>query len=220
MLFFKTYWKPAVLCLSDGIIISTAISIIAAMQYREAAPVWKLMGAVALLGAIILAIGGYYAEKYRNKSMQLADDAALQEYNQQEAGKNKALMQQLNLPDIENLQALAVADIEKENREWQQYVLAHSGEQFSTTQSSSLLSGIGIGLSFMVGAILPLWPYFFSAHIEQAICNSIITALIALPVAGFARCKANGEAALWGSLRVLLLGALAIGGAYLVATIF
>lgn len=220
MQFIKTYWKPAVLCLSDGIIISAAISIIAAMQYREAAPVWKLMGAVALLGAIILAIGGYYAEKYRNKSMQLANDAALQQYNQQEANKNKALMQQLNLPDIESLQALAVADIEKENREWQQYVLAHSGEQFSTTQSSSLLSGIGIGLSFMVGAILPLWPYFFYAHLEQAIGNSIITALIALPAAGFARCKANGEAALWGSLRVLLLGALAIGGAYLVATIF
>lgn len=220
MQFIKTYWKPAVLCLSDGIIISAAISIIAAMQYREAAPVWKLMGAVALLGAIILAIGGYYAEKYRNKSMQLANDAALQQYNQQEANKNKALMQQLNLPDIESLQALAVADIEKENREWQQYVLAHSGEQFSTTQSSSLLSGIGIGLSFMVGAILPLWPYFFYTDLEKAICNSIITALIALPAAGFARCKANGEAALWGSLRVLLLGALAIGGAYLVATIF
>lgn len=220
MQFLKTYWKPAVLCLSDGIIISAAISIIAAMQYREAAPVWKLLGAVAVLGAIILAIGGYYAEKYRNKSMQLADDAALQQYNQLEANKNKALMQQLNLPDIENLQALAVADIEKENREWQQYVLEHSGAQLSTTHASSFLSGIWIGLSFLAGAILPLWPYFFYTRIEQAICSSIITALIALPVTGFARCKANGEAALWGSLRVLLLGALAMGGAYFVATIF
>jgi VIT1/CCC1 family predicted Fe2+/Mn2+ transporter len=72
----------------------------------------------------------------------------------------------------------------------------------------------------MVGGIIPLLPYFFTATPLDGLKISGIVTLICLFTFGFLKSKATGQPLLSGALKVMVIGAIAAAAAFLVARLF
>lgn len=81
-------------------------------------------------------------------------------------------------------------------------------------------SALNIGISYIVGGIIPLSPYFFINDSKEALKFSVIATLICLFIFGYFKSKITGVPVLSGALKVMLIGALAAGAAYTVASLF
>jgi len=78
-------------------------------------------------------------------------------------------------------------------------------------------SALTIGVSYIVGGLIPLSPYLFTERPAEGFKISAIVTLICLFVFGYLKSKATGQPLLVGAAKVTLIGALAAAAAYLIA---
>ena len=81
-------------------------------------------------------------------------------------------------------------------------------------------SAANIGISYIVGGLIPLSAYFFTGTPHNGLIASAILTVICLFVFGYFKAKVTGQAPLNGALKVTLIGIAAAGAAYLVAKTF
>lgn len=81
-------------------------------------------------------------------------------------------------------------------------------------------SALNIGLSYIVGGLVPLSPYFFSAHPEQGLRWSCCITVVCLFLFGYFKAKFTGQHPWWGAVRVTLIGSVAAAAAYFIAQLF
>ncbi len=74
-----------------------------------------------------------------------------------------------------------------------------------------------IGISYILGGIIPLSPYFFISDSVEALKISVIATLICLFVFGYFKSRVTGVNPFWGAAKVTLIGALAAAAAFGVA---
>jgi VIT1/CCC1 family predicted Fe2+/Mn2+ transporter len=79
---------------------------------------------------------------------------------------------------------------------------------------------LNIGLSYIVGGLVPLSPYFFVEEPTTGLKYSAIITLICLFIFGWLKSKFTGVNPWSGAFRVTIIGALAAGAAFFVATLF
>ena len=75
-------------------------------------------------------------------------------------------------------------------------------------------SAFTIGLSYIVGGIIPLSPYFFIHNSENALYYSCGITMVCLFIFGYFKSKLTGQPALSGAFKVVIIGALAAGAAF------
>lgn len=83
------------------------------------------------------------------------------------------------------------------------------------------MCALTIALSYFIGGLVPLLPYFFANTIELALIASICAMAVALFVFGY--CKTcfvigwqgakNALKAIWGGLQMVIVGGVAAGSA-------
>lgn len=78
-------------------------------------------------------------------------------------------------------------------------------------------SAFNIGMSYIVGGLVPLLPYFFVHNTLQGLKLSAIVTLICLFIFGYFKSKMTGVAPVTGALKVLFIGALAASAAFAIA---
>ncbi|ROV91923.1 hypothetical protein VPNG_09752 [Cytospora leucostoma] len=85
--------------------------------------------------------------------------------------------------------------------------------------SAAWVSAATMGLSYFVGGLIPMIPYFVTESAQKALFASVgITAIILL-VFGYIKTWVtihNKRAGIWGALHTLLIGALAAGTSYVI----
>ncbi|NDK18533.1 MAG: iron transporter, partial [Zetaproteobacteria bacterium] len=74
-----------------------------------------------------------------------------------------------------------------------------------------------IGVSYIVGGLIPLSAYFFTANPNQGLMVSAVLTLICLFVFGYFKSQVTGQPPLKGAIKVTIIGFLAAGAAFLVA---
>lgn len=81
------------------------------------------------------------------------------------------------------------------------------------------ISGVTMGLSYLIGGLIPMIPYFVMPHVGQAFMVSIgVTAAILL-IFGYVKnyvAIRNHRAGLWGAIQTLIIGVLAAGTSYVI----
>ncbi|KUI69900.1 Vacuolar iron transporter 1.1 [Cytospora mali] len=85
--------------------------------------------------------------------------------------------------------------------------------------SAAWVSAVTMGLSYFVGGLIPMIPYFIMETAQQALFVSIGITVIILLVFGYIKTWVtihNKRAGLWGALHTLLIGALAAGTSYVI----
>ena len=78
-------------------------------------------------------------------------------------------------------------------------------------------SAFNIGLSYIVGGLIPLIPYFFVSDAISGLKVSAIITLACLFIFGFFKSKITGINPWTGGLKVMMIGALAAGAAFTIA---
>jgi VIT1/CCC1 family predicted Fe2+/Mn2+ transporter len=74
-----------------------------------------------------------------------------------------------------------------------------------------------IGVSYVIGGLIPLTAYFFTESASQGLIYSSIITFICLIVFGLVKSKLTGQPLFKGTVRVAMVGALAAAAAFGIA---
>jgi len=111
-----------------------------------------------------------------------------------------------------------VADeMAKDTDKWVDFMMRYELGLEKPEANRASQSAITIGLSYIVGGIIPLSPYFFIGESGVALYYSCAVTILCLFVFGYFKSKVTGQPAVSGALKVVVIGALAAAAAFAVA---
>ena len=115
------------------------------------------------------------------------------------------------------LQEQATEEIAKDKDRWVDFMMKYELGLDKPDPKRATKSAMNIGISYILGGIIPLSPYFFISDSVEAIKISLIATLICLFVFGYFKSRVTGVNPFWGAAKVTLIGALAAAAAFGVA---
>src|SRR4051794_39204275 len=172
-------------------------------------------------GSIAMGLGGYLAGK---TEIDHYNSELRREYQEVETvpEKEKEEVREFfeNLGLSKDIQQQAVEEIAKDKQKWVDFMMKYELGLDKPDPKRATKSAMNIGLSYVVGGLVPLSPYFFIDTPSEALKYSVGVTLICLFVFGWFKSRITGVHPLWGALRVMLIGAMAAAAAFGVAKIF
>ena len=117
------------------------------------------------------------------------------------------------------LQDQAVAEICKDKDRWVDFMMKHELGLDKPDPKRAARSAFNIGMSYIVGGLIPLSPYFFVTNISDALKLSVVVTLICLFMFGYFKSKITGINPIVGGLKVMLIGAAAAAAAFGIAKV-
>ena len=172
-------------------------------------------------GSIAMGLGGYLAGKteqdhYRSEVKREYDE--VENLRHKEIEETKEFFANIGLsPEIQDK---ATEEIAKDKDRWVDFMMKYELGLEKPDPKRATKSALNIGVSYIIGGIIPLSPYFFIAKSSDALKYSVIATLICLFVFGYFKSRITGVNAIWGAIRVTMIGALAAGAAFAVAKLF
>ena len=172
-------------------------------------------------GSIAMGLGGYLSGKteqdhYKNEMKR--------EYHEVDHLRNRELEETkeffANLGLSKELQEQATLEVAKDKDKWVEFMMKYELGLDKPDPKRAAKSALNIGLSYVVGGLVPLSPYFFLDQPTSALKISAVVTLICLFIFGWFKSKITGVPPLEGALRVSLIGAAAAAAAFGVAKIF
>lgn len=172
-------------------------------------------------GSIAMGLGGYLAGKtemdhYKSELKREYEEVEKVPHREKEEVKEFFA----NLGLSEEMQEQATQEVIKDKEKWVDFMMKYELGLDEPDPKRALKSGLNIGLSYVVGGLVPLSPYFFSDEPLLALRYSAIVTLVCLFVFGWLKSKFTGVNPWAGALRVTIIGALAAGAAFFVASLF
>lgn len=172
-------------------------------------------------GSIAMGLGGYLAGKteqdhYNSELKREFEEVA--RVPDKEKEEVREFFQNLGLS--EDRQHQAVEEIAKDKKKWVDFMMKYELGLDKPDPRRAAKSALNIGLSYVIGGLVPLSPYFFSETPIEALKLSVIVTLICLFIFGYFKSRMTGVHPWGGALRVMLIGAVAAGAAFGVARLF
>ena len=118
------------------------------------------------------------------------------------------------------LQDQATEEIARDKDRWVEFMMKYELGLDKPDPKRATKSALNIGISYIVGGVIPLSPYFFISNSIDALQYSIASTLICLFIFGFFKSRMTGVDPFWGALKVTMIGALAAAAAFGVAKLF
>lgn len=169
-------------------------------------------------GSIAMGLGGYLAGKTEQDhytSELKREYYEVDNLRHREIEETKEFFKNIGLS--EELQNKATEEIAKDKKQWVEFMMKYELGLDKPDPRRATKSALNIGLSYVVGGLVPLSPYFFIDTPLQALSISLVITLLCLFVFGWFKSKMTGMNAWWGALKVMLIGAAAAGAAFGVA---
>lgn len=117
----------------------------------------------------------------------------------------------------ENLQHQIADEMAKDKDQWVNFMMNYELGLQEPDPKRATHSALTIGISYIIGGIIPLSPYIFIADSSSALYYSTIFTLICLFIFGYFKSKLTGQPPVSGALKVVFIGALAAGAAFGIA---
>ncbi|THU95944.1 hypothetical protein K435DRAFT_966189 [Dendrothele bispora CBS 962.96] len=95
-----------------------------------------------------------------------------------------------------------------------------SGVEASSRRRRLYISAFTIGMGYLIGGLIPLFPYFFIPHAQTALVYScIVTGVVLLIFGAIKALQVTGASnsaygIVWGAVSTLLVGGIAAGAAF------
>ncbi|WP_207515324.1 VIT1/CCC1 transporter family protein [Longitalea luteola] len=172
-------------------------------------------------GSIAMGLGGYLAGKteidhYNSELKREHEEVEL--VPEKEKEEVRGFFENLGLS--KEVQDKAVEEIARDKQKWVDFMMKHELGLDKPDPGRAAKSALNIGLSYVIGGLVPLSPYFFIDTPVEALKISSIVTLICLFAFGYFKSRMTGVAPLAGALKVMLIGAAAASAAFGVAKIF
>ncbi|KAI7727124.1 hypothetical protein M8C21_008076 [Ambrosia artemisiifolia] len=78
----------------------------------------------------------------------------------------------------------------------------------------ALQSAFTIAVAYVLGGLVPLFPYMFIPVAQKAVVASVIVTILALLIFGYAKGYFTGSKPVWSALQTALIGAIASAAAF------
>jgi VIT1/CCC1 family predicted Fe2+/Mn2+ transporter len=207
--------RSIILGLNDGLIstFTLLVGVAAATLISSGTVIVILTGIAAMVsGAISMGLGEYISSKSEYnyiKNEIKKEKAEILLFPEEEKKEVREYFQKLGF-DGEILNA-CVEKITEDEEKWLNFLL--KSELGVEEPENPLLGGIFTFISFILGALIPLGPYFFNLKLISLIISSIFS-FGSLFIVGVIKTKITGESKVKGGLEMVIIGIIAFFASY------
>jgi predicted membrane protein (TIGR00267 family) len=211
--------KDIVIGMSDGLTVPFALAAgLSGAVKGNVSLVWIAGIAEIAAGSIAMGLGGYLAGKTEQDHY---NSELKNEYwellNKRDVEINEVRKVFLDWGLGQHTAEEATQEIIKDDKRWVDFMMKHELGLEQPDPKRASKSAFNIGISYVVGGLIPLTPYFFVDTALEGLKISAIITLVCLFVFGYFKSKITGVNPIIGGLKVLMIGAVAAGAAFGIA---
>lgn len=111
-------------------------------------------------------------------------------------------------------------ELVKDKQKWVDFMMKYELGLDKPDPKRARNSAFNIGLSYIVGGLVPLSPYFFVVNPEDGLKISAAITVVCLFIFGYFKAKVTGQNKLKGAVYVASIGSAAAAAAYMIAKLF
>lgn len=172
-------------------------------------------------GSIAMGLGGYLAgkteiEHYHSELKREYDE--VERFPEKEKEEVREIFESFGLSKYAT--ESVVQELAKDKDKWVNFMMRFELGLEEPDINRARQSALTIGISYIIGGLVPLLPYFLTEHPHTGLIYSSIITICCLFIFGYFKSRAIGQPPLAGAVRITLIGALAAGTAFFVARLF
>lgn len=210
--------RDIVIGMSDGLTVPFALAagLTGAAQGNEVIVTAGLAEIVA--GSIAMGLGGYLAGKTEidhYDSELKREYMEVEKYPERERQEVRDVFQEYGL-SAESTERI-VAELERDKDQWVNFMMRFELGLEKPDINRARQSALTIGISYVIGGIVPLASYMFTATPADGFLYSCFITAICLLAFGYFKTRIIGQPPVQGALKTLFIGALAAASAYIIA---
>lgn len=210
--------RDIVIGMSDGLTVPFALAAGLSGAVNSSTIVVTAGIAEIVAGSIAMGLGGFLAGRTEadHYSAELQREyMEVEKLPEQEKQEVKDVFANFGLS--ERLQNEIADEMARDKDKWVDFMMRFELGLEKPEANRATQSAITIGISYIVGGIIPLSPYFLINNSITALYYSCGVTLVCLFVFGYFKSKVTGQPPVSGALKVVVIGALAAMAAFLVA---
>ena len=210
-----------VIGMSDGLTVPFALAagLSGAVQHNSIVITAGIAEIVA--GSIAMGLGGYLAgkteqEHYQSELKREYDE--IEDIPEEEKKEVKLVFAEYGLNEM--TQNTIADELAKDKDKWVDFMMKYELGLEKPNIYRARNSAATIGISYIIGGLIPLSGYFFTKTPYQGLIISAILTVICLFLFGYFKSKVTGQPLIKGAIKVTLIGITAAAAAFLVAKTF
>lgn len=169
-------------------------------------------------GSIAMGLGGYLAgktelEHYESELKKEYDE--VERIPEKEIHEVKEVFAEYGLS--EEHQDLIARELAKDKDKWVNFMMKFELGLERPHPNRAKHSALTIGISYMIGGLIPLAGYIFTSNPKDGLIVSAIITIVCLFTFGYFKSKVTSQPPLMGALKVTLIGIIAAASAFLIA---
>jgi VIT1/CCC1 family predicted Fe2+/Mn2+ transporter len=210
-----------VIGMSDGLTVPFALAagLSGAVQHNSIVITAGIAEIVA--GSIAMGLGGYLAGKTEQEHYQSELKREYEEIDEIPEEEKKEIRLVFAEYGLNELTQNTIADELAKNRDkWVDFMMKYELGLEKPNVNRARNSAATIGISYIIGGLIPLTGYFFTHTPYQGLIVSAILTVICLFLFGYFKSKVTGQPLIKGAMKVTLIGITAATAAFLVAKAF
>ncbi|HEY6023586.1 MAG TPA: VIT1/CCC1 transporter family protein [Pseudolabrys sp.] len=172
-------------------------------------------------GAIAMGLGGYLAAKTDQEHYATEEQRESREVDQfrdHEIRETEEILRKYGL-DGQALDQVVQA-ITSDKKRWVDFLMRFELDLERPEAKRAPISAITIGGSYAVGGLIPLLPYILTANVSTALTASVLVTGMTLAVFGAVKGRLTGANMIKAGTQTLLVGGIAAGAAFYIASLF
>jgi len=213
--------RDVVIGMADGLTVPFALAAGLSAAVSSSSVVVTAGLAEVAAGAIAMGLGGYLAarsdvEHYDSEAAR--EDYEIEHLRSREIEEVESIFRDYGLSGP-NLTAV-VGAVTSDRKRWIDFMMRFELGLERPNPRRAPVSALTIGGSYLVGGLIPLFPYMLMATLMEALQVSVIVTGIALAVFGAVKGHFTGVNKFKSAFQTLLVGGLAAGAAFALARAF
>jgi vacuolar iron transporter family protein len=217
----SAFIKDIVIGMADGLTVPFALAagLSGAVQSNNVVITAGIAEIVA--GSIAMGLGGYLAGKTEQEHFQSELKREFEEVEtipQKEKDEVKLIFAEYGLN--ESTQNIIANELSKDKDKWVDFMMKYELGLEKPDVNRARNSAATIGVSYIIGGLIPLSAYFFTSTPFRGLIISAMLSIICLFIFGYFKSKVTGQPPVVGAIKVTLIGIAAASAAFLVAKIF
>jgi len=210
-----------VIGMSDGLTVPFALAAGLSGAVHSNAVVITAGIAEIVAGSIAMGLGGYLAGKTELEhfdSEQKRECEEVEVVPEKEKEEVRLIFAEYGIN--ESTQNTIADELAKNKHKWVDFMMKYELGLEKPDVNRARNSAATIGISYIVGGLIPLTAYFFTQTPYEGLTFSALLTIICLFLFGYFKSKVTGQPPLKGALKVTLIGITAAGAAFMVAKLF
>jgi VIT1/CCC1 family predicted Fe2+/Mn2+ transporter len=169
-------------------------------------------------GALAMGLGGYLAARSDAEHYESERRREQREVREKPEAEAAEVVEVLETYGVKAEEARPLVDALKRHPEgWVDFMMRFELGLERPDPGRALASALTIGGAYVMGGLIPLWPYMVFPQATSALTVSTVVTIVALLVFGYIKGRFTGAPPVRSALQTALIGGLAAGAAFAIA---